>query len=104
MRNICVLDEHEAEQLRRGEEPDCRKHRHLTRRQARGLVLGIENVPWIQCENWNPEAKWATLADGSTSERHIVLIQAWNWVKVTERTRNGAMGFATLQLLPQNRR
>lgn len=104
MRNICVLDEHDADWLRHGREPDCRKHRHVTRQQARGLVLGTENVPWIQCENWNAEAKWATLVDGTMSNRHIVLIQAWNWVKVTERTRTGAMGFTTLQLVPQNKR
>ena len=104
MRTICVLDEFEAEQLRHGEQLNCRKHRHVTRQEARALVLGAKRVPWIHCDTWNGEARWARLPDGFESGKHIILICTARWVKVTQRTKRGGLGWATLQLRVESKR
>jgi hypothetical protein len=65
------------------------------------LVLGGEKIPCVLPHNYYPEAVWFADALGNITERAIVMIQGWEWRKVTQRFEFGAPGFATMQLLPQ---
>lgn len=94
-----VLSPEEAHNLMRELPLFCRDHEHCTRDEARQLVMGAEHFPRSGGHNYKPEAYYATLPSGKSSEKHIVMLEDREWRKVTARTPDGAALFSSMQLV-----
>lgn len=86
--NFCLLSTQEADALRDGIQPNCSAHRHISGNEARRIVNGLEHRPWDDpdlaktgfiSEAYKPTGKWAQLADGSASKKHLVVCVAREW-------------------------
>jgi hypothetical protein len=96
---VHVLSPEEAHNLMCGETLSCRDHEHCTRDEARQMTMGGEHFPDSGGHNYKPEAYYATLPSGKTSEKHIVMTVDREWRKVTARTPLGAAFHSSMQLV-----
>lgn len=78
---ICLLSDGEGEALRRGEELNCKEHRHCKVQEARDSLFGTRDDP-------QPTARYAILPSGKISKRHVVMIVAFAW-RVVGQTKKG---------------
>lgn len=79
---------------------NCQWHHHVSPDEARALLHGAENRPWLNDFNFKPMAKLAELPDGKPSKRHVVQTIEFRWQVVAHLHPSGARGISGWQLRP----